>query len=229
MAPSERGIRPDVGSDRVNVFPSGSTVVRRDVFESSVWTAAPYRVISDDGDTLVIACWPGVELMAPTTWVEWVRSGDPGVRAQGIPNLAAGRWGLDHFTWQETTLLARYTDGQYFCVTRFFDRHDRCADWYVDFIQPPRRTAFGIDTFDLFLDLIVTGDLSRHHWKDEDEYAQGRRLGLIDDATHANVETARQQVLALVDARHGPFAEDWSSWRRDPGCPLPVLPWGRHP
>jgi len=52
--------------------------------------------------------------MAPTTWIEWVRSGDSTARAQGIPNLAAGRWELDHFKWQDTTLLARYTAGQYF-------------------------------------------------------------------------------------------------------------------
>lgn len=172
----------------------------------------------------MIACWPGVVLMPPTTWIEWVRSGDPAVRRQGIAKLAGGRWELGRFTWRDTTLLVRYTAGQYFSVSRYFDRDDRCGDWYVDFIRSPRRTAFGIDTFDLFLDLIVTDDLSSHHWKDEAEYAQGRRLGIIDDATHAHVEAARQQVLGLVDAHQGPFAETWSSWRRDPNWPCPELP-----
>jgi hypothetical protein len=199
-------------------------VVRRDVLGGKVWTAAPYRVITDDGNTLVIACWPGVELLAPTTWIEWVRTGDLATRAQGIPNLARGQWELDHFTWRDTTVLVRYTAGECFSVSRFFDRHSRCGDWYVDFIQPLRRTAVGIDTFDLFLDLIVTPDLSQHHWKDEDEYVQGRRFGIIDDATNAQVDVARQQVLALIEGRQGPFAEDWSSWRRDHNWPLPVLP-----
>jgi hypothetical protein len=156
-----------VGIDPVKLFPRGATIVRRDVLRGKVWTAAPYRVIRDDGSTLMIAFWPGVELLAPTTWIEWVRSGDPAVRRQGIPNLAIGQWELDHFTWRDTTVLVRYSAGEYFSISRFFDQQNRCGDWYVDFIQPPRRTTFGIDTFDLFLDLVVTRDLSSHCWKDE--------------------------------------------------------------
>ena len=198
-------------------------MVRQDVLEGKVWTAAPYRVITDDGSALVVACWPGVELLAPTTWIEWVRSGDSATREQGIFNLASGQWELDHFTWRDTTLLVRYTAGEYFSVSRFFDRHSRCGDGYIDFIEPLRRTALGIDTFDFFLDLIVAPDLSRHHWKDGDEYAQACRLGIIDDATKAQVDVARQQALALIEGRQGPFAEDWSSWRRDHNWRLPVL------
>ena len=199
-------------------------MVRRDVFGGKVWTAAPHRVITDDGSTLLVSCWPGVVQMAPTSWIGWVRHGDPAVRQQGLHNLAGGHWELDRFTWRDTTLLVRYTAGDYFSVSRFFDRHDRCGHWYVDFVRPPRRTTLGIDTFDLVLDLVVSDDLSRHRWKDDDEYAQGRRLGLIDDTTHAQVDLARQQVLGLVETRQGPFAGDWSSWRRDPDWPPPVLP-----
>lgn len=57
-----------------------------------------------------------------------------------------------------------------------------------------------------------------------DEYAQGRRLGLIDDALHQRVDAARQQVIALIESRQGPFADDWSSWKRDPACQHPCFP-----
>lgn len=207
-------------------FPVGSTAVRRDVLHGKVWTAAPFRVIRDTGTDLVLACWPGTEMLAPTTWIEWLRTGDSAVRKQAIPNLAAGRWELDHWAWRDTTLLARFTAGEYFSVSRFFDAAGRCGDWYVDFVRPFRRTAAGIDTFDLLVDLIVRADLSGHRWKDEDEYAQGRRLGLIDDALHERVEAARRQVIGLAAARQGPFADDWSSWRREPAWPVPVLPPG---
>ena len=213
-----------MANEAKTTFPNGSTVVRRDILRGRVWSAAPYRVIADDGVTLTIACWPGVVLMAPTTWIAWNRSGDMAVREQGIPNLASGKWDLDRFTWQDTTLLIRYVEGERFSVSRFFDRDGCCGPWYVDFIQPPRRTALGIDTFDLFLDLIVTNDLSKVRWKDEDEYALGRRLGVIDDATHSDVDEARERVLELIETRQGLFADDWSSWRRDPSWPLPVLP-----
>ena len=84
----------------------------------------------------------------------------------------------------------------------------------------------GIDTLDLLVDLVVTPDLSARRWKDEDEYAQGRRLGLITDALHLRVEAARQHVVSLVESRQGPFAEGWSSWQPDPTWPLPALPPG---
>lgn len=73
-------------------------------------------------------------------------------------------------------------------------------------------------------------------WKDEDEYQHGRRLGLISDAVHARVDEARQAVLAMVQARQGPFAldgqgaqdaqngQDGNDWRPDPGWALPALP-----
>ena len=57
-----------------------------------------------------------------------------------------------------------------------------------------------------------------------DEYAQGRRLGLITDALHRRADDARRHVISLVESRQGPFAAGWSSWRPDPSWPLPALP-----
>ena len=98
----------------VAAFPEGSTVVRRDVWRGKVWTAAPYRVIRDTGTELVLACWPGVEMLAPVTWIEWLRTGDDAVRKLAIPSLATGRWELGQWTWRDTTLLARFGVGDYF-------------------------------------------------------------------------------------------------------------------
>src|SRR5208283_5535168 len=118
----------------------------------------------------------------------------------------------------------RCAAGQYFSIERYFGADQRPAHWYVNFQLPYRRTRLGIDTLDLLLDLVVAPDLSGYRWKDEDEYAQGRRLGLIGDALHAHVEDARQQVVAMVEGRQGPFAEDWSGCHRDPAWPTPALP-----
>ncbi|WP_345570738.1 hypothetical protein [Nonomuraea rosea] len=70
-------------------------------------------------------------------------------------------------------------------------------------------------------------DLSRHRWKDEDEYRHGRRLGLVDDHVHRRVAEARQEVVGLIEARQGPFAHDWTpprhgSWA-DPALPEEAL------
>jgi protein associated with RNAse G/E len=204
------------------VFAPGSTAVRRDVLHGRVWTAAPHRVLADSGSTIVLACWPGLRMLAPTTWIHWLRTGDDDVRKQAIPNLAAGRWDVDHWTWRDTTLVSEFPPDQHFSVHRFLTGGP--APWYVNFELPYRRTPIGIDTFDLLLDLVVAPDLSGYTWKDEDEYAHGRRIGLIDDATHAEVEKARDQVLALVATATGPFAHDRSDFAADPAWPAPVLP-----
>ena len=73
-------------------FPVGSTVVRRDMLGDKVWTATPNRLVADAVQDLVLACWPGVQMLAPTTWIEWLRTGADDVRKEAIPNLAAGRW-----------------------------------------------------------------------------------------------------------------------------------------
>ncbi|WP_433256637.1 DUF402 domain-containing protein [Streptosporangium sp. CA-135522] len=101
---------------------------------------------------------------------------------------------------------------------------NRLSRWYVNFQRPYRRTPRGIDTFDLLLDLVVTPDLSSYTWKDEDEYLHGRRLGVVTDAEHRRVQQARDEALAMVEERRGPFAAPWPDWRTDPSWPAPVLP-----
>lgn len=205
-------------------FEPGSTVVRRDTLDGRIWTAYPYRVLADSGDELVLGCWPGTEVLAPTTWAEWLRTADGDVRMQGISNLAARQWELAPWTWRDTTVRSRFGVGDYWSVHQFTGPTPGAAHWYVNFERPGRRTSIGFDSFDLFVDLIVDPESLACRWKDEDEYQHGRRLGLINDATHAQVDQARQAVLALVRARQGPFASAWTDWTPDPGWPLPELP-----
>ncbi|MBM7787850.1 protein associated with RNAse G/E [Tenggerimyces flavus] len=113
--------------------------------------------------------------------------------------------------------------GAYFSVDLFFRGAGELVMWYVNFERPFQRTPIGIDTFDLLLDLVIEPDRS-YQWKDEGEYAQGRHLGIISDVEHRQLQLAREQVLALLDQRIGPFDERWLSWRRDEDWPLPVLP-----
>lgn len=205
-------------------FPVGATAVRRDTLRGKVWSATPNRVLADTGSDLAFACWPGVQMYAPTTRSEWLRTGDDDIRQQAIPNLAAGNWDLGIWTWQDTTVLSRLRAGHYFSVHQFLGSGQRAGKWYVNFELPFRRTSIGIDNFDLLLDLVVDPESLDYEWKDEDEYAHGRRLGVIGDDVHAQVDRARQEVVALIGARAGPFALDWSGWQRDPDWPAPALP-----
>jgi hypothetical protein len=142
-----------IGGQDGPLFAEGSTAVRRDTLGGKIWSATPHRVVRDSGSELVLACWPGVEMLGPTTWIQWLLTGDDAVRKQAIPNLAAGRWELGRWTWRDTTLLSHFSADDYFSVQRYFGGGHRHGRWYVNFERPYRRTRIGIDTFDLLLDL----------------------------------------------------------------------------
>ncbi|MFC1405696.1 MULTISPECIES: DUF402 domain-containing protein [Streptacidiphilus] len=207
-------------------FHQGQAVARRDVFGGRVWTAAPYRVLADTGEAMVLAHWVGLESLAPSPWLEWSQSGDASARARAVEALAAGQWELGTWTWRQTSLVTETRAGDFFSVGRFYDAGHRLDRLYVNFQRPLRRTEIGIDTFDLLVDLVVSPDLAKLKWKDEDEYAHGRRLGVVTEREHQRVEAAREYVVGLIEDRSGPFAGAPQTWQPNPGWPRPALPAG---
>ncbi|WP_406099747.1 DUF402 domain-containing protein [Streptomyces sp. NBC_01013] len=127
--------------------------------------------------------------------------------------------------WQDAELLLWKPPTAWFSINAFYTTTG-LRNRYVNFEHPTRRTETGFDTFDLTVDLVVDPDLSTLTWKDEDEYAHVRRLGIVTDTEHRAVELARAQVLALLDDRAGPFADAarWASWRWNPAWLTPRLP-----
>ncbi|WP_433890357.1 DUF402 domain-containing protein [Streptomyces sp. CA-111067] len=218
---------PDPGADHPT-FAAGQTVVRRDVFRRRVWSAQAFRVVRDTPEALVVACRPGAEGLAPTAWIASRLNGENAGRQQALLDLASGDWQLARWTWQSTVLLLWNPPGSYFSVNAFYDPSDdhRLDRWYVNFQRPLHRTAIGFDTFDLLVDLVVAPDRSSWVWKDEDEYAQARRLGVVSETDHTAAEAAREQVLEMVIRGEGPFTPEagWTRWRSDPSWPTPVLP-----
>ncbi|MFD0277865.1 DUF402 domain-containing protein [Kitasatospora sp. NPDC127111] len=208
-------------------FTPGATVVRRDVHLGRVWSAQPYRALTDTGTVLHLAYWPGIRSLAPTTWATALRTGDDTVRKSGLHDLAAGSWELGAWHWRDTVVRSRFETNEWFSLHCFQDPvTGEPLRLYVNFERPVVRTRIGIDTLDLLVDLVVEPDLSSARWKDEDEYAQGRRLGFITDADHRVVEQARMRALGMIETRSGPFADPWPTWTPDASWPLPVLPHG---
>jgi protein associated with RNAse G/E len=206
-------------------FPEGSTVIRLETFCGKTWSAAPYRLVQDDGKVMTMAYWAGIQSLAPSTWADWRRTGNDALRRQTVPDLKAGTWKLARWTWRDSNLLIRMSSDDYFSISRFYRSDGELTGWYVNFERPYRRTSVGVETFDLLIDLVVAADLSSYRWKDEDEYEHGRRLGLIADSTYKCVEAAREKVVELIKARSGPFTER-SPMFWDPAWPLPALPGG---
>jgi hypothetical protein len=202
----------------------GATAVLRDVLRGRVRTVVPHRVLDDTGTTLLVAHWPGIVSLMPDHWTAGIRTGDGAIRLHTLPDVAAGRWTLEPWTWHSTARLSWYGIDEWFSVHRFFDPGGRAQSWYVNFERPWTRTPGGLDTCDLWVDLVAGPDLESWAWKDEDEYAHARRLGLVSADEHAAVARARERAVALIGARGGPFGESWPAWRADESWPLPALP-----
>lgn len=202
------------------IFDTGSAILRRDVYRGKIVSVWSGRVVHDLGGELAWAAFPGVEMLSRASYVEKLRTGD---KSHGLGELAAGDWTLASAPLQQTTILAFQLPDTYFSVMLFFGPDGELRRWYVNFERPYRRTAIGFDTCDLLLDLVIEPD-GTYRWKDEDEYQQGRRLGIVHDTDHAEVETARGQALVMFEQRTGPFEEHWVSWRRDPKWTVPTLP-----
>ncbi|OEJ22023.1 hypothetical protein AR457_39625 [Streptomyces agglomeratus] len=212
--------------DAVRSFETGQTVVRRDVHGSGrVWSEHALRVVADTSEALVAACSPGAETRWPALYVKARTDGDRSVRTEVFDAMATGTWELADAVWQETELLLWKPPTAWFSVNAFYTSAG-LRNWYVNFEHPTRRTEAGFDTFDLTVDLVVDPDLTSWQWKDEDEYAHVRRLGIVTDTEHQAVDAARHQVLAMLAERSGPFADAaaWTSWRWNPAWPAPQLP-----
>ncbi|MFJ9080522.1 DUF402 domain-containing protein [Streptomyces sp. NPDC102278] len=133
--------------------------------------------------------------------------GDRSLRTEAFGEMAASRWELAGAVWQETDLLLWKPPTAGFSINAFYisdghghgHRHGRrLRNWYVNFEHPARRATGGFDTLDLTVDLVVTPDLTRWEWKDEDEYAHVGRLGMVSDTEHQAVDDARGEVLAML-------------------------------
>ncbi|CAL9627218.1 DUF402 domain-containing protein [Streptomyces sp. enrichment culture] len=210
----------------MHCFETGQTVVRRDVHGSGrVWSEHALRVVADTSEALVAACSPGAETRWPALYVKARDEGDRSVRTEAFDAMAIGVWELADAVWQETELLVWKPPAAWFSVNAFYTGAG-LRNWYVNFEHPTRRTTDGFDTFDLTVDLVVDPDLTRWEWKDEDEYAHVRRLGIVTDTEHQAVDAAREEVLAMLTERTAVFAdaERWAAWRWEPAWPTPRLP-----
>ncbi|WP_240508873.1 DUF402 domain-containing protein [Streptomyces agglomeratus] len=107
------------------------------------------------------------------------------MRTEAFDAMATGVWELAAAVWQEIELLLWKPPTEWFSVNAFYTSAG-LRNWYVNFERPTCRTTEGFDTFDLTVDLVVDPDLTGWQWKDEDEYAHVRRLGIITDS-HSDI------------------------------------------
>jgi len=192
----------------------GDTVVLRQVWRGRPRVAIPQVVIAD-GPGLLVTYLPE---RAPFGFA----AGDfPGGRHP---------W-ADRSHWQgHGTLMLRRPEDRYSIWTFWHGPGRSFWGWYVNFEEPYRRSAIGIDTLDHELDLWSEDGIA---WMRKDEAEVDTRVaeGLFDTAEAARIR-ADADAFEAEYARQGPWWDlAWATWTPPPGLRPPALPndWERIP
>jgi hypothetical protein len=206
------------------LLPEGSIAIHRCVYNGRVCCERAARVLGSDGSSVTTARWPGAEMRNLACYFESLRTGDKALRDELLQAHVRGDWELTDSAWERTGVVEQVESGRWFSIARMHGADGALLRWYVNFERPPLWGDDGWETHDLALDLVVAPDLSCQ-WKDEDEYEHSRRLGIITDAEHKAVRSARAQAVGLVEARSGPFAAGAGEhWQPDSAWLPPALP-----
>jgi uncharacterized protein len=170
-----------------------------------VYGAVPGRVVADDDGVVAL----------------WVAPGTPVRRPRGrtaIADLAAGAWRPERTTWQPPGVLMLHPRGAAHSLWHFWRGDGRFRGWYGNLELPWAPTALGWDTRDHILDVWAEPDGS-WHWKDEDEFAEARELGLLSADEADAVRREGERVI-----RETKLPTGWEDWHPDPAWSLPALP-----
>lgn len=188
----------------------------------------PVTVVQDTEELLAVWMAPGTECVKPV-----IANGDP----EGLPvhrEPLATRYTRPRTVrrdrWFGTGVLKLARPGEPWSVWLFWEPGWRFKNWYVNLEEPRTRWDGGVDSEDHFLDISVHPDRS-WQWRDEDEFAQAQRAGLMDAEKARAVRAAGRAAVEAIGAWGPPFADGWQHWRPDPSWPVPALPddWDRTP
>jgi hypothetical protein len=184
----------------------------------------PTTVVRDTPDLLAVWMAPGTVCVKPE-----LADGTPVHREPLATRYTKPRRTV-RSRWFGTGVLKLARTGEPWSVWLFWERGWRFKNWYVNLEEPLRRWAGGVDSEDHFLDIAVYPDRT-WEWRDEDEFDQAQRAGLMDAAQAERVRAAGRRAVEAIRAWRSPFGDGWEDWRPDPAWRIPPLPrdWDREP
>ena len=187
---------------------TGDQILVRSIWNGRVRAAWPDTVVSDTEHLLAL----------------YLASGTRFNRADS--RMPVGNRSMIDDVWTSDILLL-VAPGDAHSVLLFWEGPSQVFDrWYINLQSPVRRTAFGIDFTDHFLDIIVNADLSTWRWKDEDELKEALSLGLVSQTLASQIRAEGNRVIRKIQAGDSPFKDGWDKWRPNPEWPIPELPAG---
>lgn len=200
---------------------AGEAIVLREIVGRQVWSAKPVVVVRDSEDLLVTWLPPG------TVWKKpWAPDG-----SEVTPyHRLAHRWWLGDAEWRGTGVLRLTIPGARYSVILFWTNgYASVSRWYINMEEPLERSSLGFDYLDQLLDCVVNRYRTAWRWRDEDEFEEAERIGLISKAIAQVIWDEAVRAVRLVMSGAPPFDDSWTEWRPEPGWGVPVLPahWDR--
>ena len=126
--------------------------------------------------------------------------------------------------WQHTDVLMLIVPEDSFSVYLMWEAGTRnLLCWYINLQEPVRRTTIGYDTMDHILDIVVSPDMTKWYWKDEDEFAEAGRIGYYSPEQMQAIRSEGKRALRLLSSERRPFYESWMNLSPDPSWKLPAL------
>ena len=196
----------------------GETVVWRGIYRGRVWHAQPMIVVRDTPGETALALLPGAQGVSPEGYADGKRADKRRWHFQDRP------WELENYSWHTNRLLALVEPDNYYATMFFWDgAAGEFLSYYFNFQLPVKRTARGLDTLDLDLDLVVHPDYT-WEWKDLDDYQAAIEAGVILPEWTKSIEAAKSEILRKIERREYPLDGSWRDWIPDPTWAAPKLP-----
>ncbi|MFF5634171.1 DUF402 domain-containing protein [Streptomyces sp. NPDC012825] len=190
----------------------------------AVHICRPVTVVRDTPELLAVWMAPGTECVRP------VLADGTSVHDEPLATRYTAPRTTERARWAGSGVLKLARPGEPWSVWLFWERGWRFRSWYVNLEEPRTRWSGGVDSEDHFLDISVYPDRS-WLWRDEDEFAQAGRSGLMGPEQAAEVRAAGRLAVERIRAWGAPFSDGWEHWRPDPAWRVPDLPadWDRTP
>lgn len=198
-------------------FQPGQTILLREIWQHRVWSARPSIVVQDTPELLAFY------IPAGTIWKQPRALDDTPVK---VENRLRSEWRLKDVEWLGSGRLRMTipgTDSSVFISWNVNDGSHRL--WYINLEDPLQRTPMGFDYMDQILDIVASPDPSEWQWKDENEFKEAVRFGLISSARAGILRREGEKAIAWLQSGKSPF-NGWEKWRPDPSWAIPVLPAG---
>jgi hypothetical protein len=184
----------------------------RGVRKGKLWWACPMYVVQDTPELLALY-WPvGTPTRSP-------------IRRPTVQDELVNHIELEHRDWTDNDVLSLNIKGAAHSIELLREaRTGKICYWYVHLQEPLRRTRIGFDTMDQMLDIVISPDRTKWHWKDEDEFSEAEAIGVYSHEKVQTIQTEGERVIAMLHANASPFCDGWENWVPPTGWTNPQFP-----